>query len=592
MPERSAATKPVNVALQGGGSHGAFSWGVLDRLLEDGRLDIGAISGTSAGAMNAVAFADGWLRGGADGARERLHEFWRAVGLSGRFSPVQRSPWDVLWGNWSVENSPGYAWYEAWSRLVSPYLANPLNSNPLRDVVERTIDFERVRRCSSPKLFISATNVETGQLRVFRTGELTADVVMASACLPQIFQAVKVDDGYYWDGGYGGNPALYPFFHATQTEDVLLVQINPVLREGVPKSAREIQNRIDEITFNAGLLREFRAIAFVKDLIASGKIEHGLYRDIRMHRIDADAAFKDLSASSKVNAEWAFLEYLRDLGRSAAEDWLAEHYADVGSRATLDLSGLLEDGITTRQPRMGERVRSFLAGRLGPRVTDAGHHGRNRRPALALQDRADDLEIAPGAVQVEAGVFQAHLHAFHRVVEHGCENLGRESLCLEVDAVCLGLDADRIRQRGVETDAPFGHGPGGKLIPGVEKLGAVRRILDLPDRAVEDILAHPFEADGERTRFSQNGPRTLKKLVEEAGSEGGIYVLLVAKQEIEGRPGNLRRPGNVVHRRPRVSVGEEDPERAVENTFTALVRRVGACLFVSGNLDHKALLTK
>jgi NTE family protein len=361
-------TKPVNVALQGGGSHGAFTWGVLDRLLEDGRLDFAAISGTSAGAMNAVALADGFARGGRDCAREKLGLFWRAVARKGRFSPVQRTPWDMLWGNWSVENTPGYFWFDAMSRAFSPYASNPLNHNPLREVVEAEIDFERVRACKSTKLFVSATNVETGQLRVFETHEITADVVMASACLPQIFQAVEIDGTPYWDGGYGGNPALYPFFYATPVEDVLLVQFNPVLREGAPRSAREIQNRVDEITFNAGLMREFRAIAFVNELIASGRIDPGHYRRIRMHRIDADEALEDLSASSKVNAEWAFLEYLRDLGRSAAEDWLAEHFEAVGSHATLDISHELAPGLAAHARRKpGQRVRDFLAARPRPR---------------------------------------------------------------------------------------------------------------------------------------------------------------------------------------------------------------------------------
>jgi NTE family protein len=353
--------KPINVALQGGGSHGAFTWGVLDALLEDGRLDFVAISGTSAGAMNAVALADGWSRGGRDGARERLEAFWRAVGYFGRFSPVQRTPWDVLWGNWSVENTPGFMWFDAVSRFVSPYIANPLGSNPLRDVVKRQIDFDRVRSASGPKLFISATNVETGQIRVFEKREITPDVVMASACLPHLFKAVEIDGVPYWDGGYGGNPPLYPFFYASRVEDVLLVQINPVVREGVPYSAREIQNRVEEITYNAGLLRELRAIAFVKELIAAGSISHEQYRDIRMHRIDADEAFKDLSASSKVNAEWAFLKYLRDLGRSAAQDWLAESYEQVGTRPTLDLSDMLAPQLRPdSKRRMGSRVREFL----------------------------------------------------------------------------------------------------------------------------------------------------------------------------------------------------------------------------------------
>ena len=364
---KAAAQKPLNVALQGGGSHGAFTWGVLDRLLEDGRLQFTAISGTSAGAMNAVALAHGWADGGSDGARQKLHDFWRRVARTGRFSPVQRMPWDVLWGNWSIEHTPGYQWFDAMSRMFSPYFANPFNHNPLRDVVRQEIDFDLVRRSKGPELFVSATNVETGQLRVFERSEITLDAVMASACLPQIFQAVEIDGVPYWDGGYGGNPALYPFFYATPVEDVLLIQINPVIREGAPRSARDIQNRIDEITFNAGMLREFRAIAFVNQLFETGRLEDGEYRNIRMHRIDGDEALKDLSASSKVNAEWAFLEYLRDLGRSAADDWLAEHYADVGNRATLDISGELAQGLIAGASKSpGARVREFLANRERP----------------------------------------------------------------------------------------------------------------------------------------------------------------------------------------------------------------------------------
>ena len=359
--------KPINIALQGGGSHGAFSWGVLDRLLEDGRLDIKAVSGTSAGAMNAVALADGWMRGGAEGARAKLDDFWRAVSRKGRFSPVQRSPWDMLWGNWSIENTPGYVWFDTMSRVLSPYVANPLNLNPLRDVVAEEIDFANARACKDIDLFISATNVETGQLRVFSDGEIDLDTVMASACLPQIFQAVEIKGVPYWDGGYGGNPAIYPFFKANDTDDVLLVQINPVIREQTPKTANEIQNRIDEITFNAGLLREFRAIAFIKELIAAGRLPHGEFHDIRMHRIDADEAFKNLSASSKVNAEWAFLEYLRDLGRTAASDWLEDNFDSVGKRATLDLSGQLDDGFRPLHgPSVGRRVREFLTTRTKP----------------------------------------------------------------------------------------------------------------------------------------------------------------------------------------------------------------------------------
>src|SRR5262245_24901726 len=267
-----AAKKPVNVALQGGGSHGAFTWGVLDRLLEDGRLDIAAVSGTSAGAMKGVVLSDGWARGGAEGARDRLAEFWKAVARKGRFSPVQRTPWDMFLGNWSVENSPGYLWFDAVSRVFSPYAANPFNFNPLRAVVAREIEFGNIRSGRGMKLFISATNVETGRLKVFENRELDIDVVLASACLPHYFQAVEIGGTPYWDGGYGGNPAIYPFFYANNVEDVLLIQVNPVVREGTPHSVVEIQNRVDEITFNATLLSEFRAIAFVAELLAESKL--------------------------------------------------------------------------------------------------------------------------------------------------------------------------------------------------------------------------------------------------------------------------------------------------------------------------------
>ncbi len=359
----------VNLALQGGGSHGAFTWGVLDRLLEDGRIDFPAVSGTSAGAMNAVALADGWVRGGRDGAREKLHDFWRAVGLKGRFSPIRRTPWDKVMGNWSVSNNPAFLWYDWWSRALGPAQANPFGINPLRDVVEAEIDFEKVRACKDLSLFISATNVETGKLRVFNSSELTADVVMASACLPTVFPAVEIDGTPYWDGGYGGNPALYPFFYTNQIDDVLLVQINPILRAGVPSTARDIQNRINEITFNAAMLREFRAIAFVKKLLENGNLPKGQYRDIRMHRIDADEALAGLSADSKVWAEWEFLTYLRDLGRAAAEDWLETDADKVGHEATVDLSGELDPMMSpaSRHP-LTRRVREFITGRPRPEI--------------------------------------------------------------------------------------------------------------------------------------------------------------------------------------------------------------------------------
>ena len=352
--------KPVNLALQGGGSHGAFTWGVLDRLLEDGRLSFAAISGTSAGAMNACALADGWSRNGAQGARDRLEAFWRAVSDNGQLSPIQRTPIDMLTGNWSLENNPTLMWFEMVSRSFSPKMANPLGLNPLRDIVSREIDFESVHACPDIDLLISATNVETGKVKVFEKHELGVDHVMASACLPTLFPAVEIDGVPYWDGGYGGNPALFPFFYQNKVEDVLLVQINPILREGAPETAREIQNRIDEITFNAGLQREFRAIAFVRRLIENGNLSGEQYRAIRMHRIDADEAFADLTATTKISVEWAFLTYLRDLGRAAADDWLDVHFDDVGKASTLDLSDELSPEMQPKRASVGARVREMM----------------------------------------------------------------------------------------------------------------------------------------------------------------------------------------------------------------------------------------
>ena len=281
---RKTPAKSINLALQGGGAHGAFTWGVLDRLLEDGRLHIEAISGTSAGAMNAVVVADGIMRGGDDGARESLHRFWKEVSEAGRGSPIQRSPINVFMGDWSLDNSPGYLFLDLFTRLASPYDLNPMNINPLRDVLDGVVDFDLVRSCDKMQLFISATNVETGRVKVFDRGALTADMVMASACLPFMFQAVEIDGVPYWDGGYMGNPVLFPFFRGCTSSDVVIVQINPITRTGAPRSAREILNRVNEITFNASLLREFRAIDFVSRLLEDGKLDASEYKHVLVQK--------------------------------------------------------------------------------------------------------------------------------------------------------------------------------------------------------------------------------------------------------------------------------------------------------------------
>jgi len=334
--------KPINLALQGGGAHGAFTWGVLDYLLEDGRLRIAGISGTSAGAMNAVALADGMTRAGPEGARAALDRFWRAMSESVRHSPLQRTPVDRLIGNWGLENNPFYHFMNALTGVASPYQLNPLNINPLRDLVAETIDFDMVRCCTAFKLFVSATNVETGRVKVFSREELTVDMVMASACLPQLYQAVEIDGVPYWDGGYMGNPALFPLYGKTGTDDIVVVQINPIERKGAPRTAQEIQDRINEITFNASLLKELRAVEFVNRLIAQGKLSTDHYRPVKIHLIENEAMLKPLGASSKVNVEWSFLKRLRDIGRETAARWLDRCFERIGQESTVDLRAMFQ----------------------------------------------------------------------------------------------------------------------------------------------------------------------------------------------------------------------------------------------------------
>ena len=288
------------------------------------------------GVLGLILTAVGAFIGGEEGARATLEAFWREVSAEARTSPIQRSPLDVLLGHWSLDYSPSYLYFDVLSRFASPYEFNPLNFNPLRDIVERTVDFEKVHCCSGLKLFIAATNVFTGKIRVFSEKEVTLDAVMASACLPQLYQAVEIDGEPYWDGGFMGNPPLYPLFYETETSDVVLIQINPIERREVPRTAREIVNRLNEITFNSTLLRELRAIDFVTRLIEEGKLDRKEYTKVHLHRIAAEE-LKPLQASSKLNAEWDFLTHLRDVGRQTAKDWLDRHFDDIGERSTIDL---------------------------------------------------------------------------------------------------------------------------------------------------------------------------------------------------------------------------------------------------------------
>ena len=334
------ARKRINLALQGGGAHGAFTWGVLDRLFEEERLSIEAMSGTSAGAMNAAVAAQGVHTGGREGARRALADFWGAIAAAGKASPLKRSPFDVATGSWSLDNSPAYLWLDLLQRLASPYDLNPLGLNPLREVLEQAVDFPAVRACEEVEVFVAATNVETGRARVFTHDELTADVVMASAALPFMFHAVEVEGQHYWDGGYVGNPALFPFYEHCEAEDIVIVQINPVYRPGVPRSAREIMSRINEITFNSALMKELRAFHLMTDLLEHHEIPEDNRRAMHIHMIEARKRMRPLGASSKLNTEWAFLEHLRDIGRDAAGDWLERNFDAIGVRSTLDIPAM------------------------------------------------------------------------------------------------------------------------------------------------------------------------------------------------------------------------------------------------------------
>ena len=330
----------VDLALQGGGAHGAFAWGVLDRLLEEPCIRIDGISGTSAGAMNAAMVASGSAKGGAEGAREALAGFWRRVSDAALLSPLKRTPFDVLLGRWTLDYSPAFLALDLASRLFSPYDLNPAGWSPLRDVLVETIDFGQLA-ASPVKVFITATNVRTGRPHIFRNADASPEALLASACLPQLFQAVEIDGEAYWDGGYSGNPTISPLVRECSAHDTILVQINPVERPGTPRSARDILSRVTEISFNAPLLKELRMIAVLRQVANPGRSEGALWAAMRMHRITSERMV-ELGYSSKLNAEWRFLAMLRDEGRRAADDFLDRHRNDLGRRATLDLDQLLE----------------------------------------------------------------------------------------------------------------------------------------------------------------------------------------------------------------------------------------------------------
>lgn len=331
----------IDLALQGGGSHGAFTWGVLDRLLEEPWLQIDAISGTSAGAMNAAVLADGWVRGGAGGARDALDAYWQRVSEAAAFSPLQRSPVDRLMGRWTLDTSPVYIAMDMMARVFSPYDLNPLGLNPLRAILSERVDFDQLAR-SRIKLFITATNVRTGRGRIFRNGEITPDVLLASACLPTLFHAVEIEGESYWDGGYAGNPTITPLVRESDAQDTILVQINPRERADTPRTANEVLNRLNEISFNSPLMKELRMIALLRQVADPGRGEGARWAGMRTHRIMTDR-LAQFGASSKFNAELEFLTMLKAEGRRSVEEFLAAHAGDIGKRSTADIDVLLDE---------------------------------------------------------------------------------------------------------------------------------------------------------------------------------------------------------------------------------------------------------
>ncbi len=330
----------IDLALQGGGAHGAFTWGVLDRLLEDDTLRIDGISGTSAGAMNAAVLVDGYMDGGADGARAALERFWRKVSEAARFSPFQRGPLDILLGRWTLDSSPAFVAMDLAARLISPYDLNPGGFNPLRDVLAECVNFDRLPNATI-KLFVNTTNVRTGRGRIFRNAEITPDVLLASACLPQLFQAIEIDGESYWDGGYSGNPSIMPLVLECNSRDTILVPINPIERPGTPRSAREILDRINEVAFNAVTLKELKMIALLRQVADPGKSEGALWAEMRVHAV-RNPTMLELGYSSKLNAEWPFLQMLHQEGRNSADDFLRKHRRDLGKTSSVNLETLLE----------------------------------------------------------------------------------------------------------------------------------------------------------------------------------------------------------------------------------------------------------
>lgn len=334
----SKTKKPLDLALQGGGSHGAFTWGVLDYLLEQHeQLHLEGICGTSAGAVNGSVMAYGMMMGGPDAARELLHKFWKRIADISANSAFKPSPWDKAFGGGNMDYSPGFWFIQMLMEFSSPYFFNPTNKNLLREVLLEFIDFDKLRSCKTTKLFVCATNVRRGKLRVFKLPEISVEAVQASACLPYIFPAVTIDGEDYWDGGFMGNPPLFPLIDGTDSRDILIVQINPINIKETPTTASEIMDRVNELSFNSSLMLEMRRIEFVQRLLDRGIDLDGKLKSLRIHTINPEEHIAPLNLSSKLNTDWDYLWELHTLGRNYAEKWLSAHYDDIGVRSSVNV---------------------------------------------------------------------------------------------------------------------------------------------------------------------------------------------------------------------------------------------------------------
>jgi NTE family protein len=335
--------RTLNLALQGGGSHGAFTWGVLDALLGDDRIAIEGLSGTSAGAVNAVALASGYVKGLSAGhdprkaARDSLARIWGEISNWGTVGALQQRIVGALWGGLPSELAPANFMASAWRNLLSPYQSNPLDFNPLRNLLEREIDFEALGRSHHLKVFVSATHVNTGRAVIFTGHNLNVDAVMASACLPMLFRAVEIEREDYWDGGYSVNPPLTPLIDSCASRDLMLVQINPLKRDSAPKTAPEILDRVNELTFNASLLTQMRSIDFINRLIEEGALQHGRCKHVLLHRIDGGKEMAHYPASSRNSTDSAMISRMFNLGQASAHQWLSRHFTALGQHGTVDI---------------------------------------------------------------------------------------------------------------------------------------------------------------------------------------------------------------------------------------------------------------